>query len=177
MAYLALNKSGSKFPIYDTWGTQIGTMYNNEAFTYVGSLNNVYDQIYALTSAKGWTLCCIKKSVPASGKRKWTYVNSSGIPAYCGESQPFGANGAFYCYVDVKKATNLYNGAGVHHTSLPVGTRVWIDTNSTSGSSNKHYIRTIAYRKPGGSVVNATGYFADTGLRSSSSNPALRGNW
>lgn len=174
--WFCINKSGSNYPIYNydySTGryTQIGTLYNREAFIFLGGDN--FDYIKFLASDGTLKTACIDPSrypVPVSYCTDYPYSTEN-------------IEGTTYSVFRMRSAKNLYTKNAVHIKTLPAGTLV--ATNSVAvGETYSHWKLVSYYKEPGGSWQridpNGAKYgFVDTGLASASGygSIAFYGSW
>lgn len=174
--WFCINKSGSNYPIYDynvttQQFTRVGTLYNREAFIFLGGDN--FDYIKFLASDGTLKTACIDPSrypVPVS---------------YCTD-YPYSIeriDNMDLCVFRMRRAKNLYNTNAAKIKTLPAGTLV--ATNNVSVGDNHHDWKLVSYYKePGGSWQHidegGAGYgFVDSGIASASgySSIAFYGSW
>jgi len=176
--WFCINKSGSNYPIYDynisnNTYTRVGTLYNREAFIFLGGDN--FDYIKFLASNGTLKTACIDPSrypVPISYCTDYPYSTEI-------------IDNMELCVFRMRSAKNLYNTNAVKIKTLPAGTLV--ATNNVSVGDSHHDWKLVSYYKePGGTwqQIDAgqggAGYgFVDSGIASASgySSIAFYGSW
>lgn len=174
--WFCINKSGSNYPIYDydydtNTYTRVGTLYNREAFIFLGGDN--FDYIKFLASDGTLKTACIDPSkypVPVSYCTDYPYSTEI-------------IKGSEICVFRMRSAKKLYTKNAALIKTLPAGTLV--ATNNVSVGDSHHDWKLVSYYKePGGTWQQVdeggAGYgFVDSGLASASGygSIAFYGSW
>lgn len=176
--WFCINKSGSNYPIYDynvttQKFTRVGTLYNREAFVFLGGDN--FDYIKFLASDGTLKTACIdpvKYPVPYAFCTDYPYSREV-------------INGTEYCIFKMRQSKNIYDAAGNYWGKVAAGMYVATNSDAVGGSENNKHLKLINYVKStSGQWVAVTGAgmnhgFVDSGLKSASgySSIAFYGSW
>lgn len=174
--WFCINKSGSNYPIYNydvvtQKFTRVGTLYNREAFIFLGGDN--FDFIKYLASDGTLKTACIdpvKYPVPLSFCTDYPYSTET-------------INGTSYKIFKMRKTKNIYKADGSYWGQVAAG--MYVATNSNAVGDSHSDWKLIDYVKStSGEWVPVTGAgynygFVDTGIGSSSGygSIAFYGSW
>lgn len=173
MSGLVVNKSGTNLPVYNLGGSQIGTIFKNEAYVLLGE---------TLVNGK-----------PGAGIR---FLNSSGSVVAGGiatQKEPYMRSVALYPYTTkyecspvfkLRRKAQLYDYNGDPNGTLAAGTLVWAGP-SVLGTNKKYCCQIFGYLNSAGewkrlkSKNGALYRYIDFGLAygSYNSNITMYGSW
>ncbi len=174
--WFCINKSGSNYPIYDynvvtQKFTRVGTLYNREAFIFLGGDN--FDFIMFLASDGTLKTACIdpvKYPVPMSLCTEYPYSveNIEGHP---------------YKIFKMRKTEPIYKANGDYWGDVAAG--MYVATDNDEVGDTKQYLKLIRYVKSTSGKwvrVDESGSkygYVDTGLRTASgySTIPFYGSW
>lgn len=166
MSYLAINKSGSSFPVYDSRKVQIGTISPNEKFA-VQAGGPVESGIDFLDGSGRWRSGYCKNV--SGGLSNW--INY----AYSHSGHWINDN-----YFKAAESVNVYNSGGEYERTLPAGTLIlpYNRNSAENGTNNTDWLRVKTVYDPSGNTLgNVHGMYVDCKLRYNSMNTAVVGNW
>ena len=173
MSGLVVNKSGTDLPVYNSGGSQIGTIFNNEAYVVLGE---------ALVNGRpgaGINFLNSSGSVVAGGiaTQKESYMRS--VADY-----PYTTSYGYSPVFKLRRTAQLYDYNGEKNGTLLAGTLVWASP-SVLGTTKKYCCQIFEYRNSAGEwkklySKNGQPYrYIDFGLAygSYNSNITMYGSW
>ncbi len=166
MGFLAINMSGSTFPVWDTNYVQIGRIYPKERFSVI-SKGTVETKINFRNSAGQW----VAGFCEASGSALSDWSNYLYLYSHTGRP-----------YFKIDRTIQMYNSGGKPAGTFEPGVIV-VPFNSTgktqTGDSNTDWLRIKELWYSDGNIVpgNQYGMFIDCKIRENSMDTPVYGNW
>ena len=173
MSGLVVNKSGKELPVYNTGGSRIGTIFNNEAYVLLGE---------AMVNGKlGAGINFLNSSGSVVGGRIATQSTSymRSVADY-----PYTTSYGYSPVFKLRRKAQLYDYDATTSGTLAAGTLVWASP-SALGSTKKNCCQIFGYRNSAGEwkkveSKNGAAYkYIDFGLAygSYNSNITMYGSW
>jgi hypothetical protein len=135
MGSILINKSGISVPVYgdiNRGGGQVGAIYNNELFTYIGQDESGDNSAIYFYSPSGWRHGYIWQNYSAFNNRAFA-------PVY---GDPVAGDYAF----PVRRRCRIFSGENVI-TAIYPGGYIWTDGFSVAGSSHPYRLSIVGYSK------------------------------
>lgn len=171
-SYLAINKTGMTIPVYQYYSSvKIGDIYPNERFTYMkiqpedAGGGQVYIKFLNPSGQYVDGMCYFSSNdgVYQFGRR-WSDYNFGTITL----------NGQTAYALKTDRNVNIYTTGASYVTTLPAGSTVYTDKQSTAGATHPDWLYLLGYNRYGYPETHTC--FVDTGVARNSMDTGVYGS-